>query len=313
MRPRHHLSAVCILLLLTLALAACGGSEATEEPDPLAGCDPAAKRDLVYTRGSPGDRVVHAARANGGSDVVLNDDLELIADPVISDDGCVVAFLAEGEDTVTIWLSAADGSARRELYSAGQLRGGGIALSPDADTITAILDGGKLRRIDTVDGEDEAFELAGDYAISSVAYSPDGDSVGFVGSISGEGAPGAPDPWVVDRLGGEAEPIATTPAAERELAFSPDNRKLALAGDDGLSLLYLSGGPQRWLDLGANGSSRPSWLPDSSAVIYASGRDRPGSERTFLALPLGGQAARPILGPEPDLADPQWALQGTFP
>lgn len=314
-----------IVGLAALTLAACGGgSSGSDLPDAEATCNGAQKRDVVYVRGLGAGRQVHAARADGGSDVILSRGLDLDGAPVITYSGCVVAFLADQGDTVGLWLAAADGSARGRLYTAAQMGGGDIAFAPDGDAIAVVLDGHKLRTVDTGSGESEPLGLSGDYEITSLSWSPDEESIAFAGQPTAEVAPGTrltPDPWLVDASGGYATQLADTPGiAEYTVDYSYDNRKLAIGGDNGLEILYLPGGAIRSMDAEAGPLTGASWLPDSSALVYARGDGRrsigPGisvPESTIVAKPLQGGPARPVIGPEKALADPQWTLQGSFP
>jgi Tol biopolymer transport system component len=247
---------------------------------------------------------------------VLNDGLALDGEPVMTESGCAVAFLADQGDTVGLWLAAADGSSRRRIYTAEQMGGGAIAFNPDADKIVAVMGGDQLRRIDTEDGEGEPFDLSGDYEIDALSFSPGEDSLAFIGRQKGQGGPAAL--WIVDHLGGYASQIQASlaPGAD-QVAWSFDNRKIAVSGSGGQQVVYLKDGTTTTIDPGSAG--RPSWLPDSSAVIYAKTSYRPASTGlslpvgTIVAQPLNGDPARSILGPKPELADPQWALEGAFP
>lgn len=299
-------SLTALALAGALLLASCGGSSGPLTPDPEATCDSAQTRDVVYTKGG----VVHAARADGGGDVVLSRGLDVDGGPVITYTGCVVAFLADQGDTVGLWLAAADGSSRRRLYTAGQMARGDIAFAPDGDAIAAIFGGRKIRTIDTETGESEPLGLAGDYAITSLSWSPAEDSIAFTGQPEDEIAAGAritPDPYLVDAGGGYATQLADTPGvAEYTVDYSYDNRKLAIGGDAGLQVLYLSGGEIRTIDPDTGPFTGASWLPDSSALVYAKGP-------AIVAHQLPSGPTRTLLGPAPGLADPQWTLQGNFP
>ena len=84
------------------------------------------------------------------------------------------------------------------------------------------------------------------------------------------------DLWVVDRAGGEARRLTSTPAVERDPHFSPDGRWLAFSsnrsGGFSVYVLPIEGGTPTRLSWYPADSYALGWTPDGSRVLYASSR-----------------------------------------
>ena len=85
------------------------------------------------------------------------------------------------------------------------------------------------------------------------------------------------DLWVVDRAGGEARRLTSTPAVEQNPRFSPDGQWIAFtsdrSGEDSVYVLPIEGGSPTRLTWYPAASYAVGWTPDGSRVLYASSRE----------------------------------------
>ena len=85
------------------------------------------------------------------------------------------------------------------------------------------------------------------------------------------------DLWIVDRGGGDARRLTSTPAVESDPHFSPDGRTIAFTSNrSGTAAVYtlpIDGGAPTRLTWYPAGSYARGWTPDGSRVLYASGRE----------------------------------------
>ncbi len=85
------------------------------------------------------------------------------------------------------------------------------------------------------------------------------------------------DIWVVDKKGGEAKRITSTPAIESDPHFSPDGQTIAFTSDrSGVASVYIvpiSGGTPQRLTWYPAASFARGWTPDGKNVLYASTRE----------------------------------------
>lgn len=118
----------------------------------------------------------------------------------------------------------------------------------------------------------------------------------------------ASDVWIVERSGGTARRLTSTPAVESSPAFSPDGQWIAFTSNrSGVPQVYVvsreGGDPQR-LTWYPSASVVRGWTPDGNAVLYASGREaaptnfmrlwtvpRNGGPSTLLPAPWGFNGA----------------------
>ncbi len=85
------------------------------------------------------------------------------------------------------------------------------------------------------------------------------------------------DIWVVDKKGGDAKRITSTPAIEQDPHFSPDGKWIAFTSNrSGMSQVYMvsaeGGIPTRLTWYPASSYAR-GWSPDGKKILYASGRE----------------------------------------
>lgn len=112
------------------------------------------------------------------------------------------------------------------------------------------------------------------------------------------------DLWVVNRSGGEARRLTSTPAVEQNPRFSPDGRWIAFTSDrfgvPSVFVVPLEGGEPTRLTWYPSASYALGWTPDGDRVLYASSRgtapagyqrlwsvDRDGGPSQLLPAPWG--------------------------
>ena len=85
------------------------------------------------------------------------------------------------------------------------------------------------------------------------------------------------DLWIVDRSGGEARRLTSTPAVERDPHFSPDGRSIAFSsnrsGGFSVYVLPIEGGTPSRLSWYPADSYALGWTPDGGRILYASSRE----------------------------------------
>ncbi len=110
------------------------------------------------------------------------------------------------------------------------------------------------------------------------------------------------DLWVVDRDGGDARRLTSTPGVEGHPQFSPDGKTLAFASDRaGASAVYtmpLEGGAAQRLTWYPAGAVVRGFSRDGSQVLYASSRQTaPTGYNRLWTVPIGGGPSTMIATP----------------
>src|SRR5262245_47137686 len=84
----------------------------------------------------------------------------------------------------------------------------------------------------------------------------------------------AGDIWIVDRNGGEARRLTTSPADENFPVFSPDGSQLAFSRQTGgnwdVYVMPVSGGDARRLTFDPRGELVNGWSPDGQSILFSS-------------------------------------------
>jgi len=121
------------------------------------------------------------------------------------------------------------------------------------------------------------------------------------------------DLWVVDRAGGEARRLTSTPAVESGPHFSPDGGQIAFTSNrSGVSAVYVlavEGGTPTRLSWHPASSNARGWTPDGSRILYASTRGTApsGYNRLWTVQVEGGP---PEMLPAPWGFDASYAADG---
>ena len=189
-------------------------------------------------------------------------------DAAYSPDGTLVAFSRDGD----LWLANADGSGQRRLTETPKVDEWGPAWSPDGKLLayTALVDGarqirlfrlptGPSIRVAAASGEDWSPAIAGNGALA------------FVSSRSGAAAV-----YVASENGADVRPFdsvapATPPADVRDLAWSPDGKRLAytVQNSDGTTAVDVDDGTTQ-AQLAA-GAQHPVWSPGGQRIAFDDG------------------------------------------
>ena len=125
---------------------------------------------------------------------------------------------------VLLWDVAGRRRAAADVRLAGNTTGP-AAMAPDAETVAAPLQGGRLLFADARSGRVLAKPRNGPVNVEALAFSPDGRAV-----ATGDGA-GRVSVW--DSGGRRQRPLGLHPRPVRAVAFSPDGRTVVSAGADG--------------------------------------------------------------------------------
>ncbi len=346
---RHLL--LCLVALLAVAGCGGNGGETSTDGTVQAGttrstgtpiatkptCPPSERRQLVFGKGLDRGVGFFSARADGSDRVDLTHGGNFGKGLAISPDGCRVAYVAEGdllpngqEQEPGLLITNADGSGDSQSALLGQIPSqSDLAWSPDGKQI-AIADGYQLTLYDIASGKTKPLQFRGLDLVDSPSWSPDGSQIAFAGATKDDLGPDGtlimPDVYVVGVAGGQPRLVRKTPGyAEDEISWSPDGRWIAFVDTSastegttgpadhfrrGIFLLSPDGRVRKRLT--KTTGSRPSWLPDSSAVVYARNECHGGppakfgpcSGQTIVAVPLNGGPDRPLFGPKIGIAFP---------
>jgi tricorn protease len=117
------------------------------------------------------------------------------------------------------------------------------------------------------------------------------------------------DLWVVDRAGGEAVRLTSTPAVESGPHFSPDGSKIAFtssrSGNNAVYVVGVEGGTPTRLSWHPSSSNARGWTPDGSRILYASTRGTaPSGYNRLWTVSVDG-------GP-PEMLSAPWGYDGSF-
>jgi hypothetical protein len=193
-------------------------------------------------------------------------------DAAYSPDGTLIAFARSGD----LWIANSDGTGQREVVSTPHVVEWGPSWSPDGLTLvySARVDGrrqiravglptGTSRRLAGSDGEE---------------WSPVYSRTGRLAFVSSRGGT-TPTVYVSARDGTgvtpfDATPPAVPPADVRDLAWSPDGKRLAYtqAAEDGTtSLVVDDGATQVSLTVTPARDEHPVWSPTGARIAYDDG------------------------------------------
>ena len=218
----------------------------------------------------------NATTSNTAANDRLNLDLywefETVADPQLSPDGAQIIYTRGWIDKVndkresSLWVMNADGSKNRFL-----VRGSNARWSPTGDRIAYTAQGdpkGTQIFVRYMDAEGAVSQVTRvEKSPSAVAWSPDGNRLGFVMSVDAKNAwpikmPRAPEgakwveaPRIVERLDYRSDGVGFDDDAFRHIFVVP-----------------ASGGTPRQLTDGQWHHNGVEWTPDSKQILFGSNR-----------------------------------------
>ncbi|HUO85950.1 MAG TPA: LpqB family beta-propeller domain-containing protein [Thermoanaerobaculia bacterium] len=233
-------------------------------------------------------------------------------DPALSPDGTMLAFAwsgPEGDDYDLYLLPLAGGMPRR--LTAGPAEDKNPGWSPDGERLAFVraagaasgiyvvaVDGAGVRKLTATSSGD----------VPDLAWSPDGRHLYFADRDAGGG------PMRIERLDlvSRRRAVITRPprhlVGDRDLALSPNGRRLAFARAvmPGVEELWVStaGGEAHRLTGDATSINGLEWAPDGSSILFSSARD--GFSRLWRIDPSGG-TPEPVLGLGDGAQDPTFA------
>ncbi|HKG95150.1 MAG TPA: hypothetical protein VKA84_24750 [Gemmatimonadaceae bacterium] len=310
----------CLVLVLSLALGACGDSpDSPTEPGLAAG------EWIAFTSLRDGNQEIYVMRPDGTDARRLTHDPEQDFAPSWSPDGQQIAFvsyrdtLAHAPGTPTrhvphVYLMRADGSELRRL---GQREGAESSesaprWSPDGQRIafsTPDPNGQNYQVVvANVDGSGQAMLVTEAYPEYSLVadWSPDGGRLLYLTNVEGDGWR---KPYVMNADGTGRRPLVRTcPFNTVGPRWSPDGGRLAFACDtsygaelylaeaDGSDPVRLSAptGPLNYVQ-----DLAPTWSPDGTQLAFWS--DRVGDGDVYAVSADGGPSRRITQSPGSDM------------
>ena len=119
----------------------------------------------------------------------------------------------------------------------------------------------------------------------------------------------ASDIWIVNKSGGLAKRITSTPAVENDPYFSPNGKWLAFTsnrtGVNNVYIVPISGGTPTQLTWHPSGSTVRGWSPDGKSLLISSRRNTaPRSYNKLYSLHIDGGL--------PELISNQWGFDGSY-
>ncbi|HEY9518227.1 MAG TPA: PDZ domain-containing protein [Gemmatimonadales bacterium] len=110
------------------------------------------------------------------------------------------------------------------------------------------------------------------------------------------------DLWIVEKAGGEARRLTSTPAVEADPQLSPDGRSLAFTSNRGgnrdVFVMPVEGGDPRQLTWHPGNDDARGWSPDGKLVLFASNRSTaPTAFARLWTVPAEGGIERMIPAP----------------
>lgn len=268
---------------------------------------------MVFGSDRSGYAHIFIVRGNGQGLRAITGGNEYFWDPVLSNDGTLVAYVSKVGGNTEVFVARSDGSNARPIsnhpaeddHPAWFPNNAALAFASRRDGGWDIYrmnaDGSNVRRL-TFDGGDNRF----------VAVSPDGGQIAYVSQNAGYPTV---ELMLMNADGGNRRVLYSYASNKQRddpgrflyrPDWSPDGTRIAFGADDDndglISILVIdtaTGQAQRLIRDG-NG---PAWSPDGLRLIY-----KPAGERQILFVAdAGGNRLYQLTGPEYNAWSPDWA------
>ncbi|MGE5552884.1 MAG: hypothetical protein ACM3XZ_03035 [Betaproteobacteria bacterium] len=222
--------------------------------------------------------------------------------PAWSPDGQRLAydFRPAGSSTSEIWVSAVDGSSRRQLSRDGAGSHSSLAWSPDGKRLAYVTrdyhTGTNGVWVTNLDGGSPALLLSSDSDyFSDLGWSPDGRKLLVVSGVPGVNPHSSLK--LIDVVGKavvDLLPEGKKARVHDHPRWSPDGRQIAFSSDRSGSrqiwLVRADGSDLRCLTSGEEPKDFPLWSPDGRVIMYWAGRN--GLGNLWLVNAAGGESIR---------------------
>ena len=208
-----------------------------------------------------------------------------------SPDGRWVAFVSSRGGQSDVWIvPAAGGDALRvtddlaiEQFLTWTPDGRGLTFGSSTNVPQV--------RIVPIEGGEPRLVSFADYPAFDARVSPDGASILFVSTRSGNN-----DIWVVPAAGGDPRPLTTSALSDGQPDWSPDGKSIAFSsnrrGSSDIFVMSDTGGEARLLtDWPATGEGGPRFSPDGRTIAFTSNREARTSD-VWIVPAEGGTPTR---------------------
>ncbi len=268
---------------------------------------------VVFGSDRSGFAHIFTVRGNGQGLRAITGGNEYFWDPVLSNDGALVAYVSKVNGNTEVFVTRSDGSNARPIsnhpaeddHPAWFPNNGALAFASRRDGAWEIYrmnaDGSNVRRL-TADGGDNRF----------VAVSPDGGQIAYVSQNAGY--PGI-DLMLINADGRNRRTLFSYASGKQRddpgrylyrPDWSPDGTQIAFGADDDsdglISVLVINAASGQAQRLIQDGNS-PAWSPDGGRLIY-----KPAGERQILFVAdTGGSRLYQLTASDYNAWSPDWA------
>jgi TolB protein len=239
--------------------------------------------------------------------------------PAWSPDGRLLAydFRPAGVSTSEIWVSAADGSSRRQLSRDGAGSHSSLAWSPDGQRLAYVARDYRTGTngvwlLNLADGTPTPLLSSNFDYFSDLQWSPDGRKLLVV-----SGVPGAAPRAVLKLIDaatkavGDVLPKREKAGVDDQPRWSPDGRAIAFSSDRSgtrqIWLAHADGTNLRRLTSGEESKDYPGWSPDGRVIMYWARRG--GLGNLWLVNAGGGESVQ-LTSSGRITGRPEWSPDG---